>query len=748
MKSVFNTFIILFLLIPTSTSAQDSLNVSLVSKVYHLWDGARDIAVHGDYAFVATDRTGLRIVDISDPANPEEVGSINKPTFARKVEVTDSFAHVLYRSTDEYRESGLSIVQVTDVENPEEVGYFSLGHQNVYDVTIQGDLAFITCTFYDLIVLDISDPANPDSVTYFSSDEYGATASIIRDSLAFLGCYDGGVRFLDISDPANPVEIGNIDLPGTAKNLGVDGDYVYVACDEAGLTVINISDLANPAEVSNFDPQVLVKRVSISNGFAFVSTATGQNQFYSGGLYILDISDPTDPTEVAIIDTRYGVSGNAVAVSDNIAHVADHDAGLHEFDISDISNPVEVGFIDGPDHTSCVAVSGEYAYIAEYNNYIVSDLWVIDISDPSNPDATGYCHLPGGAWKTIIVLDNYAYVTVRDSGLIIIDVEDPFHPEEVGRLSNIGRVDKFRIQNDLAYLADRNSGIRIVDISEPTSPEQIGIIQLPDEVMSISLSDNYAIIAAYGENAGLYVLDIEDPDNPEQISFLQLNDEYHFWGIWDIAISGDYAYATGSYEHEFLQTLSKIDISDPENPVLEWTTSTFPNGFYLTVENNQAFIPAAWDGFHIYDLGNREEIGYYQLDYYGYNDVAISGNYAYVSESNNGLHIYDISLAMNQAPKAELPSRVSKFTVLPPYPNPFNSQLIIPIELSKNGIVRITLSNILGQRLFSSKKAFDQGLHSLVFDAVQYGLELPNGAYFFKIQFEGNEEVRKVYHIK
>ncbi len=65
-----------------------------------------------------------------------------------------------------------------------------------------------------------------------------------------------------------------------------------------------------------------------------------------------------------------------VAVSGDVAYVADFDSGLQVIDVSDPGNPVILGSVDTTDRARGVAVSGAVAYVADE----LSGLQVIDVS--------------------------------------------------------------------------------------------------------------------------------------------------------------------------------------------------------------------------------------------------------------------------------------------------------------------------------------------------------------------------------
>ncbi|MCP4540848.1 MAG: hypothetical protein GY832_27240 [Chloroflexi bacterium] len=67
----------------------------LLSKLqYYTTGDVSDVAVEGDYAYVAAGEQGLRVVDVSNPAIPTEVGFYNTPGDAHAVTVADGYVYV------------------------------------------------------------------------------------------------------------------------------------------------------------------------------------------------------------------------------------------------------------------------------------------------------------------------------------------------------------------------------------------------------------------------------------------------------------------------------------------------------------------------------------------------------------------------------------------------------------------------------------------------------------------------------
>ena len=71
--------LLLTLLISGAAVAQDSLNVRLLGEVHQFVEQCYDVSMSGDYAYIASGMaSGLRVLDLSDPATPLEIGySVN-----------------------------------------------------------------------------------------------------------------------------------------------------------------------------------------------------------------------------------------------------------------------------------------------------------------------------------------------------------------------------------------------------------------------------------------------------------------------------------------------------------------------------------------------------------------------------------------------------------------------------------------------------------------------------------------------
>jgi DNA-binding beta-propeller fold protein YncE len=228
------------------------------------------VAVTGNYAYVADEGSGLRIINVSNPATPTEVGFYDTPGWAQGVAVAGNYAYVADGG------SGLRIINVSNPATPTEVG------------------------FYD-------SPGNAEGVAVVGNYAYVADR--------------GGLRIINVSNPAAPTQVGFCNTPEDANDVAVAGNYAYVADWNGGLRIINVSNPAAPTQVGFYDTSSVwcAYGVAAAGNYAYVADC-------SHGLRIINVSNPVSPTEVGFYDTPGESFG--VAVAGNYAYVADREGGL------------------------------------------------------------------------------------------------------------------------------------------------------------------------------------------------------------------------------------------------------------------------------------------------------------------------------------------------------------------------------------------------------------------------------------
>ncbi|MBN1888095.1 MAG: carboxypeptidase regulatory-like domain-containing protein [Thermoflexales bacterium] len=471
---------------------------------------ARGVALAGDYAYVAAGEDGLRVIDVSNPISPTELGSCDTPGSARGVALAGNYAYIADG------DSGLRILDVSDLASPAELGFYDTPGR-AYGVTLSGTLAYVADEGGGLRILDVSDPASPAELG--ACDTPGLAHSVaLSGRYAYVADGGGGLRVVDVSNPASPIEADHYDTLGYACDVAVSGRYVYVA-NGRELFIVDLLD-PNASSVWPFDTQDAAD-VAVSGSRAYVA-AEGD------GLHVVDLSDPTRPRQMGFYSLP-GHEARAVVVSDTVAYVAGGQSGLRLIDVTDAYDPAELGFYDTPGYAQGVAVSGTHAYVADGD----AGLRVLDVSDPASPTELGSHATPGLA-QGVAVSGTYAYVADGGSGLRVLDVSNPISPTEVGACDTPGSARGVALAGDYAYVADGAGGLRVVDVSNPISLSEVAFYYTARDAQAVAVSGARAYVA--NDRDGLLAVDVSDPIRP-----VEADHSGTLGRAYGVALSGRYA---------------------------------------------------------------------------------------------------------------------------------------------------------------------------------------------------------------
>lgn len=283
------------------------------------------VVVRDKYAYMTNGDDGLRIVDVSDPANPISVGHENTNPFdAGKVTVAGNYAYVTYQD-------GLSVIDISDPSNPQMISSGGVGESG--DVVVVGNYAYTVDTSLGVTSIDISDPFNLQVLDTFDSASGNLRRIEIVGKYAYLVDQDDGLLILDISDPTNLIQVGSVDN-GSASSITLRGRYAYVGDVTAGaVDVIDISDPTSPTVISTFvfDPGESPSDMIISGNYLFVAAN-------SLDLAILDLVSSTAPVRVGTSSNIVlGGSSQSIFSSGNYLYIASDDGGDGELNIVDIT---------------------------------------------------------------------------------------------------------------------------------------------------------------------------------------------------------------------------------------------------------------------------------------------------------------------------------------------------------------------------------------------------------------------------
>ena len=370
------------------------------------------VAASGQYVYAATMGGGLKII-LSQPGS---ISLVKDYAAGQSFTGVACSAGVVYATTY----FSLRLIDVSDPANPFDISEISLapGPQRV---ALYGDYAYVAALHGGVRVISVADTASPEEVGSFDPPG-GALGAVSHGNHIYVASAGAGVRVMEVG-AGTATQVGSWRTGGWAYGVALGGNYLYLADGSNGLAIANISDAHSPAEVGSiYDAPGEAVAVTVAGGYAYVANN-------STGLRVFNVSNPAAPT----LAGSCAVTGSAVdvAVSGNYAYVAAGTGGLRIIDISSPTAPTEVAFFYGGAlyYTGGVALSGHYAYLADGNRA----LRILDISDPLHPAQVSLTFMD---LVTTNVLDvdvsgRYAYIAGYLGGLRVYDIADPAHPVEV-----------------------------------------------------------------------------------------------------------------------------------------------------------------------------------------------------------------------------------------------------------------------------------------------------------------------------
>jgi hypothetical protein len=338
-----------------------------------------------------------------------------------------------------------------------------------------------------------------------------------------------GFTILNVEDPARPRVVNQIaKAPGVHNHkVQIAGDLMIINHERApwekgdyrpGVQLYDLSRLDSPKEISFFPTcQRGVHRFWFSDGrYAHLPTSAEgfSNRIYS----IIDVQNPARVQEVGRWwlpglwaaggetpgwHTNKSVWCHGIIAHGDRAYVAYQDEGMAILDISNVSSPRLISRLDlmppfrGHTHTVLPLPRRKLLIVAEesvrnHGADGVKMVWVIDVRDETKPVPIAGFPIPqgdfcarGGRFGPHNIHENrpgskdddlLIYLCYFNAGIRVVDISNPFRPEETGYFIPPAPAGQDAIQiNDvyvdsdgLIYITDRlHGGLYVLEYTGP-----------------------------------------------------------------------------------------------------------------------------------------------------------------------------------------------------------------------------------------------------------------------------------------
>jgi len=394
----------------------------------------------------------------------------------------------------------------------------------------RGNGEMISCSNHELVTSGKTYPCRNTHLESFislsdlgesveASDIWGTKINGIEYGI--IGLYSG-TTFVDLQNPSDPIVLGKLPAHGDSsiwRDIKTYEGYAYIVSEAIshGLQVFDMSQFSSRKNSFNNKAGERIQTLSETNHvntfgnahniFINEDSATayvvGSNRC-NGGLYMLDLSDPANPTEIGCHSSR------------------------------GYTHDVQCVIYDGPDldHTGkeiCFCYNEDKIDIVD-----ATDKTSVSLLSSLSYENSGYVHQ---GWLT----EDSRYILVDDEAdeyrgyesntrTVIVDVQDLDNPLNHGEFySQIGAIDhNLYVLGNHVYQANYRGGLRILDISNISTNqiEEIGYFDVYPDSNTNSFNGAWSnfpyfdsgLVVVSGIEQGMFVLrpdiDVITDDSP------------------------------------------------------------------------------------------------------------------------------------------------------------------------------------------------------------------------------------------
>lgn len=419
----------------------------------------REIVAAGDRAYVTLkgDNDQLVALDISNPAKMTTLGEVQPPSVFMSALALSGNRLFLADGL------GMTAIDVTDPRKMVVRGQFEAGAME--RIAVEGDVVW--CASQDgLWVIDVRTMAAPRMRLALPS-ESGARAVAVAGGVAVVAD-TAALQVMDVGSPLASPGGARIDLsafPGVElSDLARFGDHLAVAAGGAGLRVYAVAKSGQPTAVGSLDGSPSGHHRTYTGALTVRgTTAYVAEDGLAGGLRIVDLTAPANPTQLGAIESpglghRPAVMGDHVLVPSTGADAL----GVRVFAVADPARPRDVAFVDLARPVPAVVVAADHAFAAG------DDLTVIGLTDPAAP--TVVATVPGLALSGLATDGRWLYGTGSTDGLVVVDAATPSRPRVAARLALPGGASDPRLDGSALFVATGAGGVLRVDVADPLHP--------------------------------------------------------------------------------------------------------------------------------------------------------------------------------------------------------------------------------------------------------------------------------------
>lgn len=212
--------------------ASDPTQLVLLSSTYSGQGSAYSNLTLRDTTLFAAAARGLDILDVSDPASPLLLGVCTTPGYGVDVAVRGDYAYLA-----DYQH-GFAVIDISDPTDPRIVSENS--DVSTYCVDVAGDIMAVGRLWDGIDIYELADPAAPRLLSTFTPLR-SAKDLHIRGTRLYVGADTEGLTVIDIADPSNPRFAAVHTTETSTEQFCLAGDLA-LAGGWSGYEILSIAD--------------------------------------------------------------------------------------------------------------------------------------------------------------------------------------------------------------------------------------------------------------------------------------------------------------------------------------------------------------------------------------------------------------------------------------------------------------------------------------------------------------------------
>ena len=265
----------------------------------------------------------------------------------------------------------------------------------------------------------------------------------------------------DICDPTWPQTVGSYNTEGDAREVKGDlaHNRLFVADTNGGIVILDISEPTEPTLI-DIVPGSAVKGVDFDGTYVYGA--------YGSGLMIVDPDAAEGPEIISTVDFNDALD---LLVVGNWVYVTKNGTALLPVDVTDPYNPVAYPTVESGDRGYGLYESGGYLYVATFDK-----TRIFDLADPSAPVQVN-SGFGSSQSHDILAYDGMLYDAIWGGKKVeIFDLTDPIAPSSISSWTSDsgGNGSNVAWFHNYLYFTTQNWGIEVLDVTDPANAVEVG----------------------------------------------------------------------------------------------------------------------------------------------------------------------------------------------------------------------------------------------------------------------------------